>query len=41
MRIVIANQFGSVVGGAETYAFSVAKALAENGHRVAIAIADS
>lgn len=41
MRVVIANQFGSVVGGAETYAFSIAKALAENGHLVAIAFAES
>lgn len=41
MRILVANQFGSVVGGAETYAFSVAKALATNGHTVGFAFGDS
>lgn len=41
MRILVANQFGSVVGGAETYALSIAKELAANGHRVGFAFADS
>ncbi|MBM4098066.1 MAG: glycosyltransferase family 4 protein [Planctomycetes bacterium] len=41
MRILVANQFGSVVGGAETYSFAIAKELAATGYRVGFAFADS
>lgn len=41
MKILIACQHGKIIGGAETYAFSIAKVMAEKGHCVGIAVADS